>query len=243
MIPLDEEHQEQIDLARRAIEAAGVDFTRLTPFLNQKESLGLAWDCIELASARADLMKLAMPWDDERQALAESVEEAAVYALALLPIGLEGDQEEVDRLTGQAMYYSVCAKIELGLVCGGKLDPAGATHFLSAIALCRGRAEWAEQCEKGDIAAAWSILAASIYNRMSNDRNWPASITWRNALAVSERAIACAASQAVEDLARARATTYASMLAGIDPDPRFSQRVQEYGGTKPELSATDLPLW
>ena len=243
MIPLDEEHQEQIDLARQRIEALGVDFTRLTPFLNQEESIGLARDCIELASARTDLMKLAMPWDDDRQALAESVEEAAVYALALLPIDLEGIREDVDRLTGRAVYFSVCAKIELGLACGGKLDPVGATHFLSAISLCRQRAVWALQQDKGDVAAAWLILAASIYNRMSNDRNWPASITWRNALALSERAMECAVSQGAGDLARARATTYASLLAGIDPDPSFDQRVKEYGGMKPELSAADLPLW
>ena len=243
MIALDDEHQERIDSARQRIEALAVDFERLTPFLNRAESLSLARSCIELASARNDLMKLAMPWDDERQSLAEAVEEAAVAALALLPIGPEGSVDDIDRLTGQAAYYSVCAKTELGLVCGGKLDPVGATHFLSAISLCRDRAVWAEQHDRGDVATAWLIMAASIYNRMSNDRNWPASITWRNALALSERAMACAASHAAGDLARARATTYASLLAGIDPDPSFGQRVKEYGGMKAELSATDLPLW
>ena len=48
MIPLDEEHQELIDLTRQRIEAVGVDFTRLTPFLNQEESLGLAGIALSL---------------------------------------------------------------------------------------------------------------------------------------------------------------------------------------------------
>lgn len=243
MIPLDEDHQEQIDAARQGIEALAVDFARLTPFLNRVESLNLARDFVKLAAARNDLLKLAMPWDDEKRALAEAVEEAAVTAMALLPIGSDAGDDDVARLAGQASYYFVCAKIELGLACGGKLDSAGATHFLSAISLCRNRAHRAEHNDQGDIAAAWLILAAGIYNRMSNDRNWPASITWRNALALSESAIGCAASQEAGDLARARATTYASLLTGIDPDPSFGQRVRDYGGTKPELSAAALPLW
>lgn len=86
MIALDDEHQERIDSARQRIEALAVDFERLTPFLNRAESLSLARGCIELASARNDLMRLAMPWDDERLSLAEAVEEASVVALALLPI-------------------------------------------------------------------------------------------------------------------------------------------------------------
>lgn len=243
MIAIDEEHQEQIDLAHQRIESLAVDIARLTPFLNRAESLSLARDCIELASARNDLLKLAMPWDDEREALAVAVEEAVVTAIALLPIGPEANDEEVDRLTGRAVYYSVCAKIELGLVRGGKLDPDGATHFLSAIALCSTRATWAEGHQLGDIATAWLILAAGIYNRMSNDRNWPASITWRNALTLSERAIECASSEDGRDLARARTATYASLLAGIDSDPGFGRRVEEHGGAKPERSAASLQLW
>lgn len=243
MIPLDEEHQEQIDAARQRIETLAVNSATLTPFLSRGESLDLARDFTELAGARNALLKLAVPWDDEKQALAEAVEEAAVTAISLLPIGPETGGRETDRLASQAIYYSVCAKIELGLVCGGKLDPVGATHFVSAIALCQCRAAWAEQLSMGDIATAWLILAARICNRMANDRNWPASIAWRNALTFAERAAASAVSQEARNLARARAATYSSLLTGIDSEPSFGRRLEEYGGTKAERSADSLPLW
>ena len=243
MITVDEEHQEEINAVCRRIETLAVDFARLTPFLGREESLSFARDCVDLASARNDLLKLALPWDNERQPMAEAVEEAAVAAMALLLIGPEGNDDDIDRLTGRAVYYSVCAKIELGLVCGEKLDPTGATHLISAISLCRTRAEWAKRHQKNSIAVAWLILAASIYNRMSNDLNWPASITWRNALSLSEQALECADSQDGRDLARSRVATFASLLVGIDSDPSYSRRVEKYGGVQPERSAGTLPFW